>query len=80
MVFDIVVEMWIMVWLVIYPDRITKIYKAIILEIKVQNHVTMYGPQLRKIWLLFILYKEQIQEHQIIVEDVMQNNTEHPNN
>lgn len=80
MVFDIVVEMWIMVWLVIYPDRITKIYKAIILEIKVQNHVTMYGPQLRKIWLLFILYKEQVQEHQIIVEDVMQNNTEHPNN
>ena len=49
MVFDIVVEMWIMVWLVIYPDRITKIYKAIILEIKVQNHVMMYGPQLRKI-------------------------------
>ena len=69
-----------MVWLVIYPDRITKIYKAIILEIKVQNHVMMYGPQLRKIWLLFILYKEQIQEHQMIVEDVMQNNTEHPNN
>ena len=79
MVFDIVVEMWIMVWLVIYPVRITKIYKAIILEIKVQNHVTMYGPQLRKIWLLFIHYKEQIQELQMIVQEMMQDNIEHPN-
>ena len=38
----------------------------------------MHWPQLRKILLLFIHYKEQIQEHQMIVQDMMQDNTEHP--
>ena len=71
MVFAIVVEMWIMVWLLIYPDRMNRNIESNYIRNQSLKPCNDVLAAIKK----FIHYKEEVQEHQMIVQDMMQDNT-----